>query len=297
MSRHYQPNGEVRMDELKPTVLAEGWIFGESPRWRDGVLWFVDMHGHKVLTMDADGQVGTEAEFEDQTSGLGFLHDGSAIVVLKYTRQVMRIYPDRRIEVYADFRSQGPKHLNDMVVDSHGRAYVDTNFYMPRENTPLSITDRLSVIYPDGRILVVAEGMLGPNGLAITGDGRTLVVAEIRDRKLSAFDIDPVDGTLSNKQPWASTGPDKRPDGICLDVEGGVWYACPDSHVVTRVMRGGEVTDVVSVGRARNAFACCLGGSDRKTLYIMTSEMDSNFKAQRGFVEAVRVEIPGDGIP
>src|SRR3984957_7744465 len=107
----------MHMNELKPTVLAGGWIFGESPRWRDGVLWFVDMHGHKVLTMDADGQVSTEAEFEDQTSGLGFLHDGSAIVVLKYTRQVMRIYPDRRIGVYADFRSQGPTHLNDMVVE------------------------------------------------------------------------------------------------------------------------------------------------------------------------------------
>jgi sugar lactone lactonase YvrE len=285
------------MSELKPTVLAEGWIFGESPRWHGGVLWFVDMHGHKVLTMDADGHVNTEAEFDDQTSGLGFLDDGSAIVVLKYTCQVMRIYPDHRTEVYADFESLAPKHLNDMVVDNSGRAYVDTNSYMPREDTPLSVTYRLSIIYPDGKILVVAEGMLGPNGLAISGDGRTLVVAEIRDRKLSSFDIDPVDGTLSNKQPWASTGPDKRPDGICLDAEGGVWYACPDSHVVTRVMRGGEVTDVVSVGKARNVFACCLGGSDRKTLYLMTSEMDSNFKAQRGFVEAVQVDIPGDGIP
>jgi sugar lactone lactonase YvrE len=177
------------MHVLKSSVVADGFLFGESPRWRaeTGTLWFVDMHGHQVRTMDRDGLVEVKARFDDHTSGLGFLDDGSALVVLKYRHLVMRIYPDGGTEVYADLSSLGPRHLNDMVVDQSGRAYVDTNSYMPGEGTPLSITDRLTMINPDGTMIIAAEQLLGPNGLAISGDGRTLVVAEIRDRKLSSF--------------------------------------------------------------------------------------------------------------
>jgi sugar lactone lactonase YvrE len=287
------------MDVLKSTVVADGFVFGESPRWRadTDTLWFVDMHGHHVLTMDANGQVQIKAEFDDQTSGLGFLDDGSAIVVLKYEHRVMRIYPDGRTEVYADLSSLDPRHLNDMVVDGSGRAYVDTNSYMPGAGTPLSITDRLTMIRPDGTMTVVADPVLGPNGLAISGDGRTMIVAEIRDRKLSSYDIDPDDGTLSNKELFAATGSDRRPDGICLDAEGAVWYACPDSHVVTRVLRGGEITHIVPVDEPKHTFACVLGGPDRKTLYIMTAEMDDDFEPLRGYIETTQVDVPGDGIP
>jgi sugar lactone lactonase YvrE len=122
-------------------------------------------------------------------------------------------------------------------------------------------------------------------------------VAEIRARKLSAFDIDPADGTLSNKRLFAETGPGKRPDGICLDAEGAVWYACPDSHMVTRVLPGGEVTHVVRVDDPKHTFACVLAGPDRKTLYVMTAEMDEEFKPVRGYIETVQVDVPGDGIP
>jgi sugar lactone lactonase YvrE len=287
------------MHVLKSSVIADGFLFGESPRWRaeTGTLWFVDMHGHQVRTIDRDGLVKVKARFDDHTSGLGFLDDGSAIVVLKYRHLVMRIQPDGGTEVYADLSSLGPRHLNDMVVDRSGRAYVDTNSYMPGEGTPLSITDRLTMINPDGTMIIAAEHLLGPNGLAISGDGRTLIVAEIRDRKLSSFDIDPADGTLSNKQLFAVTGPDRRPDGICLDAEGAVWYACPDSHMVTRILPGGEVTHIVPVDDPKYTFACVLGGPDRKTLYIMTAEMDENFEPLRGYIETVQVDVPGDGIP
>jgi sugar lactone lactonase YvrE len=301
---HERPIGlGAGTDTMKPEVLVSGLKLPESPRWRDGKLWFVDMYAHRVHTLDpqAGNKVSVVAEFDDQTSGLGFLLDGTPLVALKYKRLVMRIEKGGGSSVHADLTVLNPKHLNDMIVDKFGRAYVDTNSYLPGHPAPPELKDRLVLIDPDGSIRVVAEGMMGPNGLAISGNDRKLIVAEIRGRWLSSFDIDPSDGSISNKQLFADTGPERRPDGICLDAEGAVWYGCPDTSEFVRVLPGGEIDQKVFVGAGKFALACCLAGPDRRTLYMMTAETDWDavlrHESKNGFIEVMEVGVPGDGVP
>lgn len=294
--------GEVPLTSQKPRVLVEGLGLPESPRWRFGKLWFVDMFGHRVASLSGDEHMETLAEFDDQTSGIGFLDDNTLIVVLKKRRVVMRIdLETREASVHADLSWLEPNHLNDMIVDSKGRAYVDTNSYILGEQTPPEVKDRLTLVDRDGSMRVVAESLMGPNGLAISEDGRRLYVAEIRGRTLSTFDIDQQSGSLSNKRTFADTGSERRPDGICLDQEGALWYACPDTGEVLRVSEGGEVLDGVDAGAGQFALACCLGGSERRTLYIMSAETDwpsiTDGVTKNGFVQSVEVTVPGAGVP
>jgi sugar lactone lactonase YvrE len=289
------------MNATRPKLLVDGIGLPESPRWRDGKLWFVDMFKHQVLTLDGDNNVEVMAQEDDQTSGIGFLTDGTPIFVLKYKCHVMRINSDGKTSIHSDLSVFGPKHLNDMIVDSEGRAYVDTNSYLPGHETPPEVRDRIAIVTPDGKARIAAEGMMGPNGLAISEDGRTLIVAEIRARKISSFDIDAIDGSIQNKQLFAETGDARRPDGLCLDAEGAVWYACPDTGEFVRVLRGGEVTQVVKSANGNFALACCLAGPQRKTLYMMSAETTwpqiTDHHTTNGFVEAIEVDVPGAGVP
>jgi sugar lactone lactonase YvrE len=289
------------MNATQPRVLLDGLQLPESPRWRDGKLWFVDMFNHQVLTLDESNRREVIASFDDQTSGLGFLLDGTPLVDLKYQCKVMRIEADGHTSVHADLTVYGPKHLNDMVLDRAGRAYVDTNSYLPGHETPPEVRDRITVVYPDGTSKIVAEDLMGPNGLAISEDGTTLIVAEIRGRYISVFDIDASDGSLGNKRRFADTGPDRRPDGLCLDAEGAVWYACPDTGEFVRIRPGGEVAQIVHSGVGNFALACCLGGPQRQTLYMMSADTSwkqvVEHKTTGGFIEAVEVAVPGAGIP
>jgi sugar lactone lactonase YvrE len=114
----------------------------------------------------------------------------------------------------------------------------------------------------------VADGLAFPNGMVVTPDDSTLIVAESYAKRLTAFDI-AADGSLSNRRVWADLQ-DGVPDGICLDAENAVWYGdVPNKHCV-RVREGGEVLQ--TVGLDRGCFACALGGPDRRTLFLMATE-------------------------
>ena len=131
--------------------------------------------------------------------------------------------------------------------------------------------------------------------MVIADEGRTLIVGESYGRRLTAFDIDQ-DGSLSNSRVWADIG--MAPDGICLDAEGCVWVASPTERAVVRVREGGDITDRVSL--ARKAIACMLGGFDRRTLFMLTSETTQPAKAvalRSARVETIRVGVPGAGLP
>jgi sugar lactone lactonase YvrE len=288
----------------KARVLAEGLYFGEGPRWRDGRLWFSDFYDHAVKSIDSDGSTRTELAIDDQPSGLGWLPDGRLLVVAMHRRQVLRVDPDG-VRLHADLADVASYHANDMVVDTHGRAFVG-NFGFPldeaiRTRGVESViadhpTARLARVDPDGSVHVAATDLHFPNGMVITPDGKTLIVAETLAMQLTAFDIGP-GGTLSNRRVWAPLGM-RAPDGICLDASGHVWIANAIAPECVRVAPGGEITTTVETSQP--CFACMLGGDDRRTLLAMTapsSVADAVSTVRQGRIESAGVGIPGAGRP
>jgi sugar lactone lactonase YvrE len=278
----------------KLRVVLEGLRFPEDPRWRDGRLWLSDMHGGRVLAVDPAGRSETIATLDDEPSGLGWLPDGRLLIVSLNARVLLRREPDGRLAVHADLSPVLPCKANDMVVDRHGRAYVGNfGFDLNGGEAPRATT--MALVHPDGRVEQAADDLSFPNGAVITPDGRTLVVGESFAARLTAFDVG-ADGRLSNRRVWAQL--EKAvPDGICLDAEGAIWVASPVSKGVLRVREGGLVTHRIPV--ETNAYACMLGGPERRTLFVCTAEDHDPAKTGtlRGRVEAIDVEVPGAGWP
>jgi len=276
------------------SIVLDGLVFGEGPRWRDGRLYFSDMHADRVLAVDPAGRSEVIAEIPGQPSGLGWDPQGRLLIVSMTDRRLLRLEQGRLVEV-ADLSKLAAGACNDMVVDLHGRAYVGNfgfDFEQGGERRP---TDLIAV-EPDGRARVVASELEFPNGSVITPDGRTLIVGESMASRLTAFDVER-DGSLSGRRVWAELGA-MLPDGICLDAEGAIWVASPTTRELARVAVGGRVLARVELDRM--PIACMLGGTDRRTLYALTAtsfERAECQKSRAGRLESIRVEVPGAGLP
>jgi sugar lactone lactonase YvrE len=290
----------MTMAELRTVI--EGLAFPEGPRWHDGRLYFSDQHAHQVLALAADGSVEEIVRVEQQPSGLGWTPDGRLLVVSMLDRRLLRLEPDSRdaskrdrLTEVADLSALATFHCNDMVVSADGRAYIGNfGFDLDAGERPRPAT--IVTVAPDGTATIAAEEMQFPNGSVITPDGRTLIVGETVAGCLTAFTIEP-DGRLSNRRIWARLE-GAVPDGICLDVEGAIWLACPLSRRCLRVREGGEILEEIAT--EQSAFACMLGGDDRRTLYICTSEMStaSDTVSERpGKIRTRTVDVAGAGLP
>ena len=274
-----------------PTLLADGLVFGEGPRWRGDRLWFSDMHGEAVHTVDAAGHLETLLRLpRRRPSGLGFLPDGTLLVVSMLERELLR-YDGRTVTVHADLSPLVGDPLNDMVVDARGNAYVGS---FPPPSNPDGV---LVLVEPDGSARVVAEGMQFPNGCVVADGGRRLIVAESLGRRFTQFTIGD-DGSLADRAIFADCAP-RGPDGICLDAEGAVWAAMTLAREFQRIAPGGEVLDSVSVD-GRLAIACALGGPESRTLFLLTA-LEHAADALRGSHDAtihvVDVDVAGAGSP
>ena len=275
-------------------VLIGGLAFPEGPRWREGKLFFSDMHAHQVLAVDMAGKREVICEVPARPSGLGWLPDGRMLVVSMTDRKLMRLDRDG-LKTVADLSKLAPFDCNDMVVDARGRAYVG-NFGFDLHAGAQPRTTTLVMVARDGAARVVAEELMFPNGTVITPDGKTLIVGESFGRRLTAFDID-ADGSLKNRRVWAELG-NSPPDGICLDAENAIWVACPTMSEVIRVKQGGEVTERIKV--ETDAFACMLGGADGRTLFVATAPTSDPEKCRAtrgGRIEITQVEVPRAGLP
>lgn len=278
----------------RPRVVLAGLRFPEDPRWHDGRLWFSDMHAGHVLALDDAGHAETIVTLDDEPSGLGWLPDGRLLVVSVRERRLLRREADGRLAVHADLSPVLPFHANDMVVDGRGRAYVG-NFGFDLNGGEKPKPTTMALVHPDGRVGVAAADLSFPNGTVITPDGRTLIVGETMAGRLTAFDVGP-DGTLSNRRVWAQLE-NALPDGICLDAEGAIWVASPFSKAFLRVREGGAIADRIDV--ENNAYACMLGGADRRTLFLCTAGHHDPARTvtNHGRIEAVEVDVPGAGLP
>jgi sugar lactone lactonase YvrE len=270
-----------------PQPLANGFCFGEGPRWFEGLLWFSDMLGEAVHTSTLSGALTTLPLPGHSPAGLGFRPDGSLLIVSTEDRQVLRYDGDTVVSI-ADLTDLVPANLGDMVVDDLGRAYIGSQAFEG------GVIVRLD---PDEGATVVAEGLDFPNGMVISDDRTTLIVAESTGRRLTAFTIGD-DGALSDRRVFAD-GLDGPPDGIALDADGAVWASMTLAHQFERIVEGGEVTDRIDMGE-RVAIACALGGPERRTLFLLSST-DAYPKRLVGTklsqLDAVLVDTPGAGLP
>lgn len=272
---------------LAPTPLADGFCFGEGPRWFEGLLWFSDMLGEAVHTCDWRGSLTTLPLPGHSPSGLGFRPDGSLLIVSAEDRQVLR-YDGETVSPVADLTDLVPASLGDMVIDDLGRAYIGSQAFDGGTIVRLDTDDTATV---------VATDLDFPNGMVITADRGTLIVAESMGRRLTAYAIGK-DGELTDRRSFADNL-DGPPDGIALDARGGVWVAMTLAHQFERITEGGEVTDRIDMGD-RVAIACTLGGPERRTLFLLSST-DAYPKRLVGTrlarLDAVQVDIPGAGLP
>ena len=285
-------------------ILTEGIYFGEGPRWHQDRLWFSDFYAHQVCSVSLAGDLRTELTFDGQSSGLGWMPDGSLLVVRMELREVWRRWPDGRFERHADVTAHSAHLCNDMVVDAVGRAYIgnfgfDLDAAM-RERGPAGViadhpVTMLALVQPDGTVSDAAPGekFSFPNGMVITPDGATLIVAETFGLRLTALDIG-ADGTLSGRREWAPVAP-RLPDGICLDASGAVWIANPAAPECALIAPGGEVLDKVVTGDL-NCYACMLGGPEGRHLFMLVAPPDAA-KAPKGQVLVAEVAVGRAGLP
>ena len=291
-------------------TLVDGLYFGEGPRWHKGRLWFSDFYARTINSVGLRGDTRVELEWDERTSGLGWMPDGSLLFVSMERRALFRRWPDERVEQHADLSGVHAFLSNDMVVDLVGRAYVGNfGFDLHKElraRGDLAVmadhpTAALALVQPDGTVELAAEGLHFPNGMVITADGGTLIVAETLGAMLTAFTIGE-SGRLSDRRLWAMTMSDMNnprvPDGICLDGEGAVWIASATAPDCLRLAEGGEVLEVVTA--SQDVFACMLGGKDGRTLFMMTaptSDSEEAASAPNGRIEVVEVGVGRAGRP
>lgn len=286
--------------DLTPKVLLDGLVFPESPRWHKGKFWCVDMFGHQVIRMTAEGKVEQRIKFKRRPSGIGFLPDGRPLVVSMGDRRLVTIESNGEIKTYAGLMGMIGAHPNDMVVDGQGRAYavkVGADALGGGERKPGYIV----LVTPDRQARLVADGLAHPNGICVSPDGKRLVVAEAQGNRVGAFDIAP-DGSLSNYHVYAPLG-ELGVDGICLDAEGAVWVGAVGTGGFVRVLEGGKITHRVPVP-GKMAIAPMLGGEDGRTLFMCTAQTTASdllhirsWGKSIGWIESVRVEVPHAGWP
>lgn len=277
---------------------SHGMKFTESPRWRDGKWWFLDIHGQAIRTVDLQGQLQNVLDLPFKPNGLGFRRDGSLMVGDALGRKIHR-WDGHTLTQLVDISATTVFCLSDGIVDSQDRMYIGDigyNFFDPANKSVDTCV--ITCIEADGSARVVARDLSFPNGMVITPDGKTLIVAETTGHRLTAFDIH-ADGGLANRRVYAELGEGVQPDGIALDSEGGVWIANPEGrHAVLRVLKGGEIAEAIEL--ETDGYAVMLGGPERRHLLICASDTHNPVQIAQSpsvTLHLIEVAVAGAGIP
>jgi sugar lactone lactonase YvrE len=285
------------LSESVPDVqtLMTGLVFPESPRWHDDRLWFSDWGAHEVIAVDLEGKSEVIVRVSSFPMCIDFLPDGRPLIVSASQGLLLRREPDGSLVTHADLTGLSNHPWNDIVVDGRGAAYVNNiGFDFPGGEFAPGI---IASVTPDGSVRQVAEGVAFPNGMVVTPDNSTLILAESYGNRLTAFDV-AADGSLSNRRVWADLG-DGVPDGICLDAENAVWYGDVPNKRCVRVGEGGEVLQTIDLDRG--CFACMLGGADMRTLFLIANEWGGPANMAdgpgKGQVLTTPAPAPGAGWP
>ncbi len=280
------PSKQSSMPEMQ--TLLTGLAMGESPRWHEDRLWLSDWGAQEIIAVDLDGNSEVEVRTSfDLPFCIDWLPDGRLLIVSGREGLLLRREADGTLANHADLRSLAGGGWNEIVVDGRGNVYVNGGPGM------------IVLVGSDGLARKVADGIDFPNGMAVTPDNSTLIIAESHSNRLTAFDI-AVDGSLANRRVWADLG-DGVPDGICIDADNAVWYGDVPNKRCVRVREGGEVLQTINLDRG--CFACMLGGVGNRTLFLIATEwrgmehIPEVARARTGQVLTIEAPAPGVGWP
>ena len=280
------------MGEIRKLLGGRGLV--ESPRWHGDRLYFSDWSAGEVVAVGLDGSVDVVARVASLPLCTAWLPDERLMIVSSTDGRLLRREPDGTLQTQADLGRPG---WNDVVADGRGNVYVNGAGSNPMSGEAFR-PGSVFLAAADGSVRQVADDIAFPNGMAVTADNSTLIVADSYRHSLVAFDIG-ADGGLSNRRVWAELG-DGVPDGICLDVQDAVWYADVPNQRCVRVAEGGNVLQTVALDRG--GFACALGGPDRTTLFITAAKWRGMTDSEMvtpgsGQVLTIQVDVPGAGWP
>ena len=282
----------MRMNDVRTLLTGRGLV--ESPRWHSDRLYFSDWTAGEVVAVDVVGRSEVIARVASLPLCTAFLPDGRLVIVSSPDGRLLRREPDGSLVTHADLGQPG---WNDIVVDGRGNIYVNRAGFNPMAGEEFR-PGFVFLAAADGSVRQVADDIAFPNGMAVTADNSTLIVADSYRHNLVAFDIG-ADGGLSGRRIWAHLG-DGVPDGICTDEQDAVWYADVPNQRCVRVAEGGAVLQTVALDRG--CFACALGGPGRGTLFIVAASWRGMTEPEpvapgSGQVLATDVDVPGAGWP
>jgi sugar lactone lactonase YvrE len=281
-------SGVIAVQAIEPVPFIDDFVYGEGPRWHSDRLWFTDGPAGRVYSVGETGDLAVEAEVE-HASGLGWLPDGTLVVSALFAPKIYHVDAQGKVAATYDV-SDLAWSTNDLFVAPDGHGYVDLY------QGTTAMEGAIGLVDPAGAVQVVATGLAVPNGIAFLPDGSTLVVNETNGSRILAFPTE-ADGSLGAPSVFADLGAHRHPDGLCVDVEGGVWVGCYDTGEFLRVIVGGTVTHRVAIDRGW-AIAPALGGPDGRTLYMMVDETTQVVRGESaGRIMQARVEVPGSGSP
>jgi carbohydrate kinase (thermoresistant glucokinase family) len=273
-------------ETLESQVILSGLMFPESPRWHHNKLWFTDQHAQRIMTTDIAGKAEIIAETPDLPGGLGWLPDGTLLVVYMTQRKVYQL-KEKQLTLYADLSAYASFHCNDMIVSPKGDVWVGNFGYDLNAGEAVKPAE-LVHISTEGKISVAAEDVIFPNGCVLSADARQLIVAETFASRISQFDIQ-ADGSLCNRQIWANLL-DAHPDGICQASDNTLWIAAPNKGEVWNVTAGGRL--LARVKTHAPPYACMLGGEENNLLFITSSTTSDPGEAKAtksGFIEIIHL--------
>jgi sugar lactone lactonase YvrE len=253
--------------ETGPQILMTGLALGESPRWHDHRLWFSDWVAQELIAVDLDGRSDVIVRMPSFPFSIDWLRDGRLLIVSGREGRLLRREADGSLVTHTDLTSLSRFPWNEIVVDGRGNAYINNSGFDLVAGGKVA-PGTVALVTPDGSSRQVADEVAFPNGMAVTPDSSTLILAESYGKKLTAFEI-VADGSLANRRVWADLG-NGVPDGICIDADGAVWYTDVPNKRCVRVREGGQVLQTIDFDRG--CFACMLGGEDRKTLFVVAAE-------------------------
>ena len=280
------------MTDVRTLLTGRGLV--ESPRWHDGRVYVSDWSAGEVVAVDLNGNADVIAQVDSLPLCTAWHPDGRLLIVSSADGLLLSREPNGSLVPYADLGRPG---WNDIVVDGRGNAYVNRPGFNPMRGDPFA-PGFVHLVTADRSVRQVADDIAFPNGMAVSADNSTLIVADSYRHHLVAFDIG-ASGDLSNRRVWADLV-GGTPDGICVDAEGAVWYADVPAQSCARVAEGGEVLRIRELDRG--GFACALGGPDGNTLFIAAAKWQgmtdvSPVVPGSGQLLAIDVDVPGAGWP
>lgn len=262
-------------------------------RWAEGPVWFgdgryllwSDIPNNRILKWEEEtGQVSTYRRPTDFANGHTRDRQGRLVTCEHGGRRVTRTEYDGSITVLMD-SWQGKKlnSPNDVVVKSDGSIWFTDPPFGIHGNYEGNKADSEvpQAVYridgQTGQASIVADDVLGPNGLCFSPDETILYIVESRGqpyRKILAYDVT-LDGTgIRNKRVFVDAGPGGTPDGMRCDVDGNIWagWGMGTAELDGVMVFAPDGTPIGRIALPERCANVCFGGLKRNRLFMAASQ-------------------------